>query len=146
MGGKNKTYFSNPNNNLIKFDFKTTNINLKIFSEFENLAKNDIQNKNTKRKIGENTISLFKSNINITGIDKSYLNQDFNKSSCKKLFHNVYNKKTDIYKGIVESNISYNENRKNNPENLHFFKTKKHYVKIIIKYRKKLLLVTKQQD
>ena len=44
MGGKNKTYFSNPNNNLIKFDFKTTNINLKIFSEFENLAKNDFLN------------------------------------------------------------------------------------------------------
>jgi len=46
----NKSYMNQTiTNNLIKFDFKTTNNELKNFSLYENFIKNDILNKHTNK-------------------------------------------------------------------------------------------------
>ncbi len=132
-------------NNLIRFDFKVTNNEMKNFSMFENFAKSDINNKNTNKKQSNQTIDFNKSKNNITG-DPVKCVEDRKKSENKKLFYETYNRKTllNLFKKDDRNYSSFNTI--DNPCEFNFSKTrgtienfnnltrKKHFVKYFFNF------------
>ena len=136
----NKTNGVHNPNNLIRFDFKVTNNEIKNFSMFENFAKNDIDNKKNHKKLSNQTIDHNKSKNNITG-DPVKCVEDKKKTQNKKLFYETYNRKTLLNLYREDVNNSSTMNTIDNPcefnfsrtrgiiENFNSLKRKKHFVK-----------------
>lgn len=135
----NKTHGIQNQNNLIRFDFKVINNEMKNFSMFENFAKNDINNKSTHKKLSNQTIDYNKSKNNITG-DPVKCVEDRKKSQNKKLFQETYNRKSllNLHKEDMNNLSSFNtidnpcefnfSKKRGTIENFNSLKHKKHFV------------------
>jgi hypothetical protein len=146
----NRTYTNKVNgiyglNNLIRLNFKVTDNNeIKNFSMFNNFTKNNINNKNTNKKLSNQTIDHNKSKNNVTG-DPVKCIEDRKKSENKKLFYETYNRKTllNLHKEDVNnlSNFSTIDNpcefnfskKRGSIENFNSLKRKKHFVNYFLK-------------
>lgn len=146
----NKTNGVPNTTNMLRFDFKLINNEIKNFSMFENFAKSDINNKSSNKKLTYQTIEYNKSKNNITG-DPIKCIEDRKKSENKKLFYETYNKKTllnlqrenvndlSVF-NTIDNPCEFNFSKKRGTiENFNSLKRKKHFVKnyfiILVEYK-----------
>lgn len=88
----------------------------------------ETQKKKSQKKFVTNSLDFYSSHNNITG-NAEKIRDDRKTPNSKKLFTTVYNKKSlvNMYRGDLNINTKYEAVQ---PDILHAFTTKKHFVKI----------------
>lgn len=97
------------------------------YEAFFSKDKTEKERKKSHKKFVLNSLDFYSSHNNITGLTDK-IKEDRMTPNSKKLFKPVYNKKSliNMYRGDLEVNTKYQPVQ---PDILHPFSTKKHYVK-----------------